>query len=499
MDSEICKKCGGILVVGKGEEEIFWCPKCEGLIVESIEESKNKLQGDIKEHISEIYDIIKKYSLEGLLETIYITREGLLHLKPPETMKFMAYSDLIKIIAESKKFGNKKIDPRGIDIQTLLRLAESLNSSKKMLFLLRHGWIRTIKLRIKDIPKYAYELEKAKIVDDKIPESFEREDMSSIIKFIPQWMSIKKNLEENGFNTANELIDFSQTGKSYSELKKFWYCIYTKVSLELGAGNFSLLELKNLKNSLDYIQVLDKVIEEYPFDFNFQLEKGWRNFSCNLEPVDIVKTFYPFFKKGLDINHFGENFIATLGNCKGFPIFLLTRNGLFMGPYTAILLSRFLKAKYFRNYLDANSNIGNEFESQVALELVKNGFSLNQPNDGTKKMINIKDDYKNPTLEIDIVAYYKKKIYIIECKNIVISTEFLTNNREETVKKNIKNEPEKQKRRITFIKNNLKKWGYSPKINIFHNILITSNREPIEKIDETRIFSIKDIAKLKDI
>ena len=112
-------------------------------------------------------------------------------------------------------------------------------------------------------------------------------------------------------------------------------------------------------------------------------------------------------------------------------------------------------------------------------------------------MINIKDDDENPKLEIDIVAQYKKQLFIIDCKNIIISTDFLTKNRKQNIERVLREEEQKQKKRIEYIKNNFKKFGYSQKIDSFHNIIITLNKEPIERFKGIQVISVKEIPKLK--
>ena len=71
-----------------------------------------------------------------------------------------------------------------------------------------------------------------------------------------------------------------------------------------------------------------------------------------------MKVFYRFFSKDLDLNYV-DRFITTINSniSRGFPILLLSRSGLYIGPRTILAVSRFLKARDFRGYLDSMKSI----------------------------------------------------------------------------------------------------------------------------------------------
>lgn len=497
--NEFCLKCGTILLYGICESEEFWCPICKGVELETKEKTMQTFREDIKKGITEANKIIKKYDIGSLLISTFVTREGALHGESLDFGNFMSYSELIKYLANCKEFGKNEVKAKSEDFQTLLRIFEDITSLKKMIVLLNNGFVRTISVMEKEVPKYAYDITNSISVDYSPNIKFESERKISLIKFTATWHSIKEILKENGFLTRTDVYKNNFEKFENHRLNEFWYSVNTKIGLELSAGDFKSLDFPDLKGALQYITLLEEIIRKFPFTFKYQKEKHFNHFSCEMEPVDLVKFIMPFIQGKLDTQFFMNSFFALYGNCNGFPIFLMTREGLFAGPRTTLMATRFLKAKYYREYLDKNYDIGKDFEILVAKKLEENGFSLNIPKDFTKKMINIKDNDKNPTLEIDIIAEYKKNLYIIECKSIVLTTDYLTNSREKVVTERLDGENIKQERRISYIKNHLCEFGYPKKIKKFHNIAITMNKEPINIFEKMKIYSLNEIPKLKQL
>jgi len=498
METE-CSFCGEILLYGKGKSEKFWCPKCEGVELEPINVSQEAFKKDIEKGIQEAKKIINKYDLSSLLISVYITREGGLYGKGIDFGWFMANSELLTFLANYKKGGNKIVEPKNTDFQTLIRIFRDISITKKMMILLKKGFIRTIKIKQKEIPRFAFDLESSIAVDYSPDIKFEDERKISLMKFTSEWKSIKNLLADNGFLPSTQILNGQQKRFDKFKLNEFWFSINTKVGLELSAGDFQILKFPNLKDCLKYITVLEKIVKNFPFTFKYKKERYFGHFSCEMRPVNIVKILYLFLEEGLDIKFFMDNFVATFGECKGFPIFLLTREGLFAGPRTILIATRHLKAKYYRSYLEKNQDIGKEFEQYVVQKLEKSNFSLNMPKDCTNKMINIKDDEKNPTLEIDIVAEYKNNLFVIDCKGIVLTTDYLTKTREQLVKKRLKEEDIKQQRRIAYIKNKFREYGYSSKIKCIHNVIITLNKEPQAQFNDIKIVSVDEISFLKKL
>ena len=139
-----------------------------------------------------------------------------------------------------------------------------------------------------------------------------------------------------------------------------------------------------------------------------------------------------------------------------------------------------------------------EFEKLVSKELERNGISIRKPSNGHIKLLNIKDNEKNPTLEIDIIAHYNNTIFVIDCKHVVISTDFITGNRVNNLKRNLKDEREKMNNRVRFVSKNMKKYGFRG--DVFKEIkpvFITYNEEPEKEFEGITIISLQRLAELK--
>ena len=161
MSSETCGKCGGVLVIGQGDKDIDWCPKCEGLDIVSKEESKATLVEVLKVFDRKMKEIIKKYKLEDLLITVYVTRESVLHFDHPDYPSFMAYSSLLNEIVNSKSGGGQEVVWDSEDIQALYQYAKLYNQYSKFFQHLNSGLICFILVKNKDTTKYSYNFEKS--------------------------------------------------------------------------------------------------------------------------------------------------------------------------------------------------------------------------------------------------------------------------------------------------------------------------------------------------
>lgn len=500
MGTYICDICGGTLVIGKGNEDVDWCPKCEGVEVIPKEESKSALIEELKMLDKEMDHIIKKYQLEDLLITVYVTRESVLHFDYPDFAHFMAYSALLNRILNLQSNGTEKVIWNSEDIQKLYRYAEMYNNASKFLLYLINGLIVFILVDKENVEKYSYEFDKSLKVEGIQPSDEKRKlkEIFPMLKFTATWRPIRDNLKQYGLVSKNEAYFDEDYNFKFLQFDDFWKSILTKTMLELWAGNKDLLEFPDFKDSLQYLKVWEHIANSFPFKQNETKDNIGRVIKFTMSPVDKTKIFDRFFKNGLDLEDAGRFLVDNNSKIKkGFPAFLQTSKGLFIGQSTTILFTRYLKGKYFRSYLDSNKDVGNEFVLMVSFELQRLGFSVHYPDNKDKLLINIMDDDKNPKLEIDVIAYTKEHIFLIECKHILLNTGFESTGRQNNVKRTLKDEPQKMKNRVNYIATHLIEFGLGQiKPEDIEPIFITFNQEPLDEYEGIRIVAFKNLQSL---
>ena len=497
-----CKKCGGILVIGLGESNVTWCPACEGIQIQTFDESKKNLISCIKEDSERIKHLIEDYRKEELMITIYVTREGDLLSRVPDYWSFVGLSELLNQIGKIEKLGDKHVEWNDENIQELYYRARRVNMSKKYISLLRNGWICFLKIEQAKLFTYGFDILKSMFVDEIKPETEleNSEGMVSLLKFTSKWMEVFENMESNGLITNTEAFFGSTTQQGEDDLDEFWTSILTKIGLESHTGDLRLLDFPELNHSLDYIKILEKLVTEIELVHNLERNEHGRVTSLDMKPLDLKSFYLPFFQNGLDLSNV-DTFIKILSQPRelGYPILLQTNKGLVVGQQTVLLTAHLLKGKYFREYLDSTRNVGLKFEQQVVDKLEEYGMRVTIPNDPSQKFVNIKDDKEHPTLEIDIVAYNNNIIYLVECKHIVISNEFITQNRQSVVRRVLKDEPEKMKRRISFLSKNLELFGFSSEMkDKIVPLFVTYNKEPLSEYEGIRIISIANLFEVRN-
>lgn len=497
---ENCNKCANTLLFGKGTQKIPWCPNCEGIEVISKEEALEKVRKELKDTNKKINELIVGFQKESLLISLYITREGFMHDKILNQNHFMSITELMKKTIEMDFNGKERCDPMSDEFQQLLRCSEKFSQSKIIMRLLLNGWGNFISIPKKDLPEYCFEFDKS-IKVDGIIDDFSSDNLVITWKFTYQWHKILENFEENGLHPKTVSLDkaidlFTQKLK----LNEFWHTLRVKLSLELSAGNNQTLDIDSQKNIrggdlISYLKILDEIISDFPFEIDIIREHGSVKFKAR--PVDFVGFLMPFVKNGLPLDKFKEFFFSLPFTFRCLGGFFLTSDGLFVGRQTLRVISAFLKAKYYRDYLDGNHDVGDQFENLVAEELQKVGINFNDPRDPRRELRNIKDDEDNPTLEIDILASANNKLFVIDCKAMVVSSDFISNAREGFVKSSLKDEIIKQRRRVCFVRNNMQRFGFDPnQFKVVENCIVTFNKEPINRLEDINIICVRELASL---
>lgn len=492
-----CEVCGGILVIGKGNLNEDWCPTCEGIEMESVEDSKNRVASELKNFDNEIENTIKKYYKEDLLITVYVTRESVLHSQNPDYTRFIAYSSLLNKILALNYIGKEGVKWDSSEIQNLYTYAEMYNQNSKFIHYILNGLVRYIFVKKKDMAKYNYDLEKSlKTEGEKLNlKDDELEESVPILKFTSAWRVSLENLKSYGIVPKNEAYFNNDYQFKFLQIDEFWKSVLTKVLLEMWAGNSDLLEFPEFKDSLDYLKVWENIANNFPFKQTKKKDQMGRVVDFSMQPVDLTKIFYQFFRRGLGLDYV-KKFIADINSKfkKGFPVFLLTSKGLFVGQETTLLVSRYLKAKYARRYLDSNKDVGNEFVLAVAGELERLGFNVRYPKNPSDLLVNIVDNKNKPSVEIDLIAYTDHRIFLIECKHVLFTTDLNPKNRENNVKRNLRDELPKMDKRVEFLSNHLQEFGLEKfQQSSIKAIFVTFNEEPIHSYEGIEIVAFKNM------
>ncbi len=259
----------------------------------------------------------------------------------------------------------------------------------------------------------------------------------------------------------------------------------------------SLLNIRKPENLSSYIAAFEKFLKNYYFNLSICIQT-FQNYSCELKPIDLNIFFSYLIKNQINDNDFIEYFLSSPDKYKALDAFFMAGHDLLVGPGTLTILCRLVKGRYLFNDLLNDEKVGKEFEAHVAQEIEEKGFSIQHPQDPSIRLTNLKDNPDRPSLEIDIIAYSKNSIYVIDCKHILISTEFLSNNREKQLRKKLKEEVAKQTKRINYVRENIERFGFNTQQEIF-NIIITYNKEPLQHLEGINIISVREIEKLKSL
>lgn len=479
-----CEKCGSNLLFGKGDDvRTLWCPNCEGFDVLTKEESIEKITENVKENGQEIKDLINIFEVESLLSTLFVTREG--HLLPIlnnqgfNSFEYLSLTDLISNILIKGSRGSTKCDCFDDNFQKLIRLATINHETQRINLLTKQDFgflIRVPWVKIKDI---TVEFELATLLHCQKNGQIPTTGFVELFKFNENWVEIMDNLNDSGFISPIEAYSHRKKKLEFDGvIEEHLQAVKVKTAFELVMKNKKILKQDKFKNNLDYIEFMNQLSTFFRYSLDI-INQNPPEFYCTFS-----KTKKNIFENVVKANDFdidiAYNLLVTkIGDKTNFPlIYQFRNNDLLIPPLTLAIFQKFLKAIHSKEFKDKLSREGYKFEVEVCNVLENVGLNVNQPNDCTKKLLNIKDDYENPTLEIDIIAYdyHTKKLFVIDCKNIFFTTDFIIGKRETAIREKFKEQPAKQNKRIEFMQNNLNKFGLSSrKINKYISVIITTN------------------------
>ena len=502
----LCENCESQLVLGKGQDvSEKWCPTCEGFETLSKKESIDFFNKSIEKSGQEIKRLINIYESNSLLTTLFATREGnlipVLHGYGFDGFSYLSINELICKILKKGSNGTKKCDVYDEEYQSLLHIAQmqAIDLRMRLVTINDLGCFIRIPAKLRKDLALDFELS-ARVM--RIQPTTGGEELVELFKFYDDWQPIMDNLQENGFFTGNDMYINQMKNSTIKESFEYYFkLVQTKLSFELTMSNKDLLNQDKFKQNLDIIYLIEFLSEKFMSCFHYS-QNTPLDFYCTVTPVAAKKFKKEVKKYGYDLSKAYELLVSKQDQKTNFPLIYEDGNKLLIPPITLRIFKDLLKSIYFKDIKDEISKEGYRFEKKVCDALQIIGLKIHQPNDTSKIMMNIKDDDLNPSLEIDIVAYDygSNKLFIIDCKNVLINIDFVLGGREKAIRDKFSEQPEKQKKRIDYIKTNLLEYGLDEnKINKYISVLLTANKEPIDKIDNCHILPLREIERIRDL
>ena len=500
-NSNLCITCNRPLVLGNSKNRFnIWCPNCEGLEIISTKDAISEINNTYTQKLEELMHYFEDYSKDSIIGTLLVCRETCLYPGPNrnhlDLQGFISYSHLIKEVVGKDKFGKKYFNWEDKNFARLFVNFNETYYSTRLTKLLDCGLCIMVNIPREKLSSFLVEPRKNKLLG--------LADVSKVnqhqLKFTPEWAPIFRNLETIGLFSELDSINTKKFPNEYSfdDLK---HKIAFLISMDMVSPDRDFIKFPEFINQDEYINFLSDLWNE---SFTPDSNPKEPNFRGSLQKYD----FFEFISKSINRKiNFDKlikliTFDETMLN--GFPIayLSLTKRELFVPPRSIHAIYQYLLTKYVLDLGFENSKAGHDFEKESALKLNKIGINTHTPNDCKNELINVVDNTPNATLEIDIIGYTQNTIWVIDCKNFMITTDILDKNRKSKIKGKLENLgiQKKQQRRIEFVKSNLQKFGFSPtKIKHYKSVIITLLEEPLDNIGNSYLIPINKINKIFDV
>lgn len=505
-----CKVCGGQLVYGKRDEKKgIWCPSCEGFKVLSKSESKQILREEIRALNEWCVNRIKKFDDDQLIGSLLATRDGglLKTLKEDvfDPSYFISISLLIKEVVKKNPISsmNKEVNHKSEEYQKLIEKYNYLTILRKFFTYIDLNYVRFVNMPPKDIPRFTIDYEK-NIKYNLAPKYDKSEDVKSILKFTPKWMPILENCRKFGLASSIEVEDQIRKNKESEDISDVKRFVGTILSFKLATPDMDLLRYPDLEDKRKLIDVLYKLYKENSNKLKENEYRDHRNFDVEVKSMPFSKLYKQIKAYGINFDEFENHFIFDQIEVENNKVPLIyesiKNNGYVVPPLSLLIMFKYFEFRYKLDIGTINSKYGKAFEEEISNEIKNVGLKIGAPNDPSEDLCNIKDNEKKPTLEIDILAYDNSTIYVIDCKHFLLSYDFLSGNRENKIRNKLKGIDKKQRKRIKYIRENLKQYGFDKNKDWeFKSVIITLLIEPVNSIGNTYLISKWNLQNIYDI
>lgn len=507
-----CEICGQTLLCGIDGTDKKFCPKCEGLSIREKKDSLRCLGEEIAEYKRKIEKIFSKYTEKSIIGSLYTTRE----IEPssakggPFNPKWFLGSNLaIKYAFEYSNFGKEDMKkPLDNDFQSILHYSGHILDLINLLHLISQNYCVQISIpQGKDPGKYMLERNITAILYGETPETIQKKVSNTPYKFTEEWLPILANYKKFGLCTETEQYHQKAHNKMLEKRKELFqrriprkYVTPLKVkqdrqtdldkalsilnSLELGDLSRKLLNFEEFKDDLETIIPILKILSSWALD-NY---KGTDNVG-SLKPIHIndLLIFLNFFYDPGEATTIVQKLVSTKAEHKDFPLLILLDDvELLVGPYSIYLIAMYLTWKQLEldkiNQLKTLEGYG--FEKIVKKKLESIGIVIDY--------LNYKDDPRKPTFEIDLIAHLNNVVFVIECKNWLLTSSFLFRSTQKKRVNELTEQSMKQIKRIKYVEKNIQLLGLSEQSSV-KSVIITKLQEPVDKINDSYVIPFDKI------
>ncbi|MBI5679753.1 MAG: NERD domain-containing protein [Methanobacterium sp.] len=314
--------------------------------------------------------------------------------------------------------------------------------------------------------------------------------------FIPKisWLNYKNSLKEYYISSKSRLNEINKKISSdknnepkgeenlekrvYKTLRGMYFALYY---VSLDPKIFSFDEIDNNPEVLLFIKDLFILSQEI-------ISRSGKSFA------NISKELFFKVARNYDYNSYKlfKMFVSSKTDIKEFPILIEHNNKLILSPSTILLVWGFLEYKF--NPEKVNSLLtGHDFEDEIEKKLIELGLSLKDPKNPQISLKGRKVKTKNGEKQIDLIAYNKEVIWVIECKDHglwKIDPQIMWKNRKKYRIRDIKMEiNNKHIDRVQFVKDNYETYfGFKNDYKI-KGLLVTRIKEDIEEYNGVKIVS----------
>lgn len=231
-------------------------------------------------------------------------------------------------------------------------------------------------------------------------------------------MSVDEKDSEKYHNHLNKLFELEKspdTKRLYAQTD-FRLTLLSQAYNEYPDKEHKMFSFENL---LMNKQIPDRVW----FIFNYYNKKRAKNLKelSKRNHYFVIRDYNHFL---LDVGFIPWEIVSFQSHIHEFPLLIEFKNRLYISPTRLILAYNFMREKLQHNEINIklSDEYGNKFQKMVESILIKSKLIIQDPitSNSFTNIINKKD----MNFEIDILAFSKKNIFIIECKSFHFSPFF---------------------------------------------------------------------------
>jgi len=175
--------------------------------------------------------------------------------------------------------------------------------------------------------------------------------------------------------------------------------------------------------SFEKLLMNDQIPDIVWFIFNYYNKKRAKNLKelSKMNHYFVIRDYNRFLS---DVGFIPWEIVSFQSNVHEFPLLIEFKNRLYISPTRLILAYNFMREKLLHDEISIKLSVeyAIKFQKMVESILTKNKLIIHDPitNNSFTNIV----DKKDMSFEIDILAFSKKKLFIIECKSFHFSPFF---------------------------------------------------------------------------